>query len=146
VIEQAVRMQIFDLRAVDGVLEGRPAARGRNTLIKLLADYREPPWTRSELEREFLDLVAKAGLPPPKVNARVAGLEVDFFWPQFGLVVEIDGRSYHSNPRAFETDRIRDARLLRHGYRVLRITAKRLRHAPRQVIGDILALAKLAAA
>ncbi|WP_185201318.1 endonuclease domain-containing protein [Glaciihabitans sp. INWT7] len=35
------------------------------------------------------------------------------------LVVEVDGREYHSDPSAFERDRVRDARLTALGYRVL---------------------------
>ena len=71
-----------------------------------------------------------AGLPEPRVNCRVAGLEVDIHWPQWHLVVELDGRAYHSDPTAFERDPIRDAKLMRAGCLVLRVTAKRLTYHP----------------
>jgi very-short-patch-repair endonuclease len=45
----------------------------------------------------------------PRYNVLVAGLTVDVFWPEWKLVVELDGRPYHSSPRSYETDRIRDA-------------------------------------
>jgi len=38
------------------------------------------------------------------------------------LVIEVDGRSYHSDPEQFEADRRRDARLSALGYRVLRFS------------------------
>lgn len=47
-----------------------------------------------------------------------AGVRVDMLIND-RLVVEVDGREYHSDPAAFERDRIRDARLTALGYRVL---------------------------
>jgi very-short-patch-repair endonuclease len=58
-------------------------------------------------------------------------------------VVELDSRGFHSDPRTFDTDRIKDARLQRLGLRVLRITWKRLKLEPQAVIDDVLALARL---
>ena len=43
-----------------------------------------------------------------------------------GLIVELDGFAFHRSRGAFERDRIRGAELQRAGYRVLRITARRL--------------------
>jgi very-short-patch-repair endonuclease len=82
-------------------------------------------------------------LPAPRLNVEVAGLEVDAFWPQWGLVVELDGRAYHSVPGAFERDRVRDAQLQRAGHRVLRVTHKRLHTEPTQVLADVRAFAAL---
>ena len=61
------------------------------------------------------------------------------------MVVELDTRSFHTSPRTFERDRVRDAILQRAGCRILRITDQRMR-APEWVIDDILAMARLAAA
>ena len=44
----------------------------------------EPPFTRSELERLFLELLRKANLPLPVVNGLVLTYEVDFHWPSTG--------------------------------------------------------------
>jgi Protein of unknown function (DUF559) len=118
---------------------------GSARLRRVLAAYRDPAPTRSELERLFIELVKRAGIPMPLVNTIVAGLEVDFYWPDSRLVVELDGRAYHSNPRAFETDRLRDARLLKAGIRVLRITYQRLVNDPQGVIDDLVALTRAAA-
>ncbi len=143
-IENADRLGIFDLRQLEKAIKRRPNAKGSQTLSDLLATYRDPPPTRSELEREFLDLVGRAGLPEPHTNVLVAGLEVDFYWPKFRLVVELDGRAYHSSPRAFETDRIRDATLQRHDCKVLRVTPRRLRRQPEAVLTDVRALGRFA--
>ena len=44
-----------------------------------------PSLTRSELEEAFLALVERAGLPRPRINARVCGFEVDAYWPEHRL-------------------------------------------------------------
>ena len=59
------------------------------------------------------------------MNARVAGWEVDAFWPAHRLVVEIDGYRYHATRAAFERDRRKDAALQAAGYRIIRITWKK---------------------
>jgi very-short-patch-repair endonuclease len=41
---------------------------------------------------------AKAGLPSPLSKQIVNGWEVDFYWPDLGLVVETDGLRYHLMP------------------------------------------------
>lgn len=142
-LEQADRSGVLNLLALARALERRPRAKGRAKLQALLDEYTGASPTKSELERQFLQLIARAGLPDPRVNVLVGGLEVDIYWPEWGLVVELDGRAFHSAPRAFEADRIRDARLQRLGLRVLRITDKRLTNEPDAVIEDILALARL---
>jgi hypothetical protein len=73
---------------------------------------RFPEFTRSEGERRLKALCRAAGLLLPHMNARVAGWEVDAFWPAQRLV---------------ESDRRKDAALLVAGYRVVRITWRRLR-------------------
>lgn len=143
-VEQAERSGRLDLAAVGRMLDRAGGHRGAGRLRRVLADYREPPPTRSELERRFLKLVVNAGLPRPRVNTKVAGLEVDFFWPQWRLVVELDGRAYHSGPRSFERDRVRDARLQRARCRVLRVTHKRMTTSAAEVLADVKALAALA--
>lgn len=62
-----------------------------------------------------------------------AGFEVDAFWPGARLVVELDGFSYHRSRAAFERDRERDAALTLAGFRVLRITFRRLEREPKAV-------------
>jgi very-short-patch-repair endonuclease len=90
--------------------------------------------TRSEAEELLLDLVRRAQLPPPRVNARVAGYEVDFFWPEQAVVVEVDGFRFHSGRRAFEHDHRRVQDLQSAGLTVLRVTYLQLRDEPLVVI------------
>ncbi len=83
-------------------------------------------FTRSEAERRLLRLIERAGLPAPETNIRLHGHEVDMYWRSQHLVVEFDGWAYHSTRSAFERDRLRDADLLLHGERVMRITHRQI--------------------
>jgi very-short-patch-repair endonuclease len=140
-IENADRLGLFDLRALERVIARR--RRCPTCLRAVLADYRDPEDTRSPFERDFLALIRRSELPLPQVNTLVAGLLVDAHWPHQHLVVELDSRRYHSSPRAFEEDRIRDATLQRNGYRVLRITHRRLKREPHAVLEDVQVLLRV---
>jgi very-short-patch-repair endonuclease len=144
VIEQANRLDILNFAALHRAIDRRPNIKGATHLRHILNDYTEAPDTRSKLERDFLALITKARLPKPQLNHKIGEFTVDVYWPQWRLVVEIDGRGYHLTPRQFENDRIRDAKLQRLGIRVLRITEKRMKTAPAAIIEDIHALAALA--
>lgn len=139
-VEQAELLGLFDLRELERLEARSPRRRGWPLLRALLADYRDPPPTRSELERRFLDLCREGGLPPPATNILIAGFEVDAIWHDRRLVVELDGHDFHRTRAAFERDRVRDATLQLEGYRVLRFTFRRLEREPGVVLATIRAL------
>src|SRR5204863_424872 len=64
--------------------------------------------TRSDLERAFLQLCEKTGLPRPQVNTRVAGYKVDAVWPDQRLVVELDAYWTRGSATVLPSDRRRD--------------------------------------
>ena len=98
-----------------------------------------PGFTRSEAERRLLALLKRAGLPAPETNVRVHGHEVDMYWRSQHLAVEFDGWAYHSTRAAFERDRLKDADLLLHGERVMRITHRQIAHAPDALLARVAA-------
>ncbi len=59
------------------------------------------------------------------------------FWREQGVVVEVDGFAFHSARGAYERDRIRDARLVASGIRVLRVTWRRLTAKPHAGVADL---------
>ncbi|HEX8075411.1 MAG TPA: DUF559 domain-containing protein [Thermoleophilaceae bacterium] len=122
---------------MEATIGRNPGRRGVKPLAALVERRLEPPPVRSELERDFLDLCREEGLPDPVVNSVVAGFEVDMAWPERKLIVELDGRGYHESARAFEEDRKRDAVLQLAGYRVLRVTWRRLRDEAGEVAREI---------
>lgn len=109
-----------------------PGRRGARRLNAILTRDAQAP-TRSELEERFLAFVRTHALPEPRINQGVHGLEVDFAWPAARLIAELDGFAYHSTRDAFERDRARDATLQAAGWRVVRITHRRLAEQPREV-------------
>jgi very-short-patch-repair endonuclease len=140
-LEEAERKRLIDTRAIHGLLERANGHRGAGTLSQALASYDpQATQTRSELERRFLALTRKAGLPPSTLNTLVEQFEVDVLWPEQKLIVELDGYAYHRTRKSFERDRRRDAALLTAGYRTLRVTALRLDNEPEAILAELGAL------
>ena len=92
---------------------------------------------RSNAEMRFFRLWEETGLPVPEVNAVVAGLEVDFFWRDIRLVIEIDGASFHDRRGQGERDRRRDVALSLADCSVHRFGADRVYREPRQLIDEV---------
>src|SRR5690349_13656397 len=89
-----------------------------------------PVGDRAVAERRLQKLIRAARLPRPVTNVKVAGWEVDVFWPASRLIVEVDGYAYHGNRAAFERDRRKDATLTAAGYTVIRITWRQITEEP----------------
>jgi len=112
-------------------------ARARGKLRKLVGTAAP---TRSKLERDFRALLREHGLPQPTSNGFVEGIEVDLHWPEHRLIVEIDGYGTHDHRRAFETDRLRDQRLLVAGWRTARVTDWQMTELRTETAGRFVAL------
>jgi hypothetical protein len=133
-VEQSLVLRVFDQAATARALDGARGRRGTRALRDLLAQVSdEPPITNRELERRFLELVRRTGLPMPVVNGWVAGHQVDFHWPAQRLVIETDGRATHAHALAFHEDRRRDLELALAGWRVLRVTWRQAVDEPGRV-------------
>jgi very-short-patch-repair endonuclease len=113
--------------------------RGRRGVarLRLLLDeiHPETKRTRSELERMFLRMCDRAGLPPPEVNVSLrAGdrtYRPDFLWRDDGLIVEADSMRFHGTHSAFQHDRRREQHLQAAGWRVSRCTWEQVEREPR---------------
>lgn len=119
---------------LEAVLKKHTNRAGNRMLRAALGRLGEPTLTRSEAERRFRQLLRKAEVPPPRVNAVVHGLEVDFSWPGHRVAVEIDGFEFHGGRPAFERDRERDAILTAADWKVLRVTWRQLVRTPEVVL------------
>ena len=60
------------------------------------------------LELRFLRMCAAHGLPRPQVNVRIDEWMPDFYWPEWGLVVETDSVAFHSTAGARDRDARKD--------------------------------------
>jgi very-short-patch-repair endonuclease len=92
----------------------------------------------TELEVLFRPIAASAGLPTPLTKQVVNGFEVDFYWPEHGLVVETDGWRYHRTPAAQTRDALRDQIHTASGLTPLRFSHYQVKHEPghvRSVLG-----------
>ena len=119
-------------------LQPLPGRHGAGLLTEVLADHVPGSTrTRNDFEELLLALCLRHGLPRPLVNQVVAGYEVDFVWPRERLIVETDGWSAHRSRTAFERDRVRDAALQVAGWRVIRVTWRRLSSEPVRVAREL---------
>lgn len=114
----------------------RPGTPSLRTLLEL---DRDPALTRSKAERRLLKLIRTTDLPEPETNAHIGPHEVDCLWRPQRFIVEFDSWTFHSSRKAFERDRRKDAELLALGYRVLRVTWRRLTREPGAVMASIAA-------
>jgi very-short-patch-repair endonuclease len=133
-VERAEDLELFDLRAVEELLDRTIGHHGQGRLRRAIALYRPSSFTRSTLEKRFLELCLKAGLPQPRTNFVVHGFELDCYWPEFRFAVELDVFETHGTRAAFERDRLRQEDLLLHGIAMTRVTGPRLEREPREVI------------
>ena len=121
VVNEADKLGLTDPETLRAALRGLGRRPGGARLARLL-DRRTFRLTDSALERRFLRLVARGGLPTPHTGQRVNGYRVDFWWPDLGLVVETDGLRYHRTPAQQAHDRRRDQAHAAAGLTVLRFT------------------------
>jgi very-short-patch-repair endonuclease len=133
--ERANKLNFLRLEAAIQRNPGRHGTRALNTALKEFKP--EDPRIRSQMERRFLAVVRQAGLPEPQCNVYVDGLLVDFYWPDAGLVVEVDSFAWHRSRHSFEEDRRRDAIHAVAGRRTLRPTHRRIEHETDALVEDI---------
>jgi len=131
------RLVYADLRAALGSCHGR---KGVGVLRALIDEATEPEPTKSAFEEMWVDFCVGLGIPAPLINANVGGFEVDAHWPGTRVIVELDSWTWHSDRRAFESDRAKWERLQVAGYKVLPITYRRMTGDPTGVAASVLAL------
>jgi hypothetical protein len=132
-LDNAQRLGLLDLIAIDALIARSRGFRGVARLREALVIHRTEAFTRSRVERRFLALVRRAGLPPPSMNLFVEGYELDAYWPAERFAVELDTYDYHGGVNAFETDRIRQENLKLAGVEMVRITGARMDREPSAV-------------
>jgi hypothetical protein len=134
IVERAEEREIFDLQPVEDLLARTVGHHGHGRLRKAIALYTPSSFTRSGLEKRFLELWGETGHPRPHMNYVEHGFELDCYWPEFRFVVELDVFETHGTRAAFERDRKRQEDLLLHGIVMTRVTGPRLEREPKKVI------------
>src|SRR3954452_4397930 len=122
-VEQAIGEAHFRRLITLNSLRAAAADAGRSgARLRVIIDRVNFRVTQSELEREFLRLLTRAGLPLPETQKRFGKHRVDFWWPDLRLVVETDGSHFHRTAAQQANDRTRDQDHIRNGRTPLRIT------------------------
>ncbi|MGH9188320.1 MAG: DUF559 domain-containing protein [Acidimicrobiales bacterium] len=101
----------------------KPGVKPLARVLDQLAGGR--PVTQSQLEEAMLDLIAAAGLPRPQTQFPFPGRQfvngcVDFAYPEAKLIIETDGRPWHTRIKDVARDRERDLEAARNGWQTIR--------------------------
>lgn len=135
VFDEALLARNLNLKAL-GVVIDRETGRRTQGLARLrrLADSHAPAAPgkdSSYLEAMLETMLGKHDLPRwSREHSFTLGqnaARVDVYFPQWRLVVEVDGRSWHARTSDFENDRHRDNLLATQGIQVLRFTYEMLK-------------------
>jgi hypothetical protein len=116
-------------------------SRKGSTKLRNAIRRHEPKYahTRSWLERLFIPLCERAGIPLPDFNVELEGVLVDAVWREQRLVVELDGKDNHSSWAQIQNDRSKELRLRAGGFDVVRYGTRQVEDEPALVEADVLA-------
>jgi very-short-patch-repair endonuclease len=128
-VNNAMVRGLVDPGQLHDALVAHPGRRGVG-IVRGLVRRHSFVLTDSELERRFMPIALRAGLPVPRTREIVNGYRVDFYWPELGLVVETDGLRYHRSPGQQAIDRRRDQAHTAAGLTPLRFTHGQVRYQP----------------
>lgn len=131
-VNEADKRDLIDPESLRRELEERAGEPGVKALRTLL-DRDTFRLSDSDLEVRFRAIAEDAGLPSPLTKHRVNGFEVDFFWPELGLIVETDGLRYHRTAATQSRDALRDQTHTAAGLTTLRFTHRQVRFEPTHV-------------
>lgn len=121
-INEADVRGLIDPETLRDALPDFAGVRGVGKLRSVL-DAQTFVLTQPGVERHFLPIARKVGLPPmPVTQAWLNGFLVDFYWPELRLVVETDGLRYHRTPGKQAADLMRQQTHLARGYWPLRFS------------------------
>jgi Protein of unknown function (DUF559) len=136
--EEAAGLGQFDVAELRDLLARSQGKKGVRVLRRICeVDPGFAARLRSELERMFRDLVGGSDTPMYEPNHVLHGYEVDAYWPEARLIVELDGRSFHTSAFAAERDDTKTAELRLAGYEVLRLTYAMVARRPDWVLATV---------
>lgn len=138
-IDQVLRSRAATLDHLHQAMALMPARIGNLQRRRLLVESRARPW--SAAERRLHRLLWRAGITGWDGNQPVVidGVKTypDVVFARYRLIIEIDGRKFHSEPEVFESDRRRQNLLVVNGWCVLRFTVRMIEDEPDAVITTI---------
>lgn len=148
-VEEGVRRNLFYIEKIERALERHARRPGIANLEAPLAYYLDRTDRTSPLERDFdRELAKRPEIPPPtdtNTYIKAGGItwEIDCYWKEHGVVVELDGRPWHIVQRDLEKDKRKDMKLAAIGLVPVRVTSKRFDSDQDGVFDDLRALLRL---
>lgn len=144
-LAEAEYRRYADSPSLPALIARYPGRRGLAALRAILGSGApEMGITRSPLEDRFLRFLDERGLERPELNAPLRlgprFVEVDCLWRRLRVAVELDGRAAHMREAQFESDRLRDRRLLATGWKPARVTSEQLDTDPNGLEADLRAI------
>lgn len=126
-------VQVDGLCGVDAIREELERTRGRHIApLQRLVSEDSHAITRSLLEDLLLDMSRANAWAKPAMNETMFGIEVDFSYPQWNLVIDALGYRFHGNKVAFEDDATKRLHLEANGVHVVTVTYDQMtRHLAR---------------
>jgi very-short-patch-repair endonuclease len=138
----ALRRRMLTVEEVRRDLRMTGQRHGLSRAWSVMRDVASGAYSEGEvrLHREL----RRAGLTGWSANVAVRDEDgligvVDVLFASARLVIELDGRAFHSDPEGFQHDRTRQNRLVRAGYTVLRFTWEDVTTRPADVVAQIAA-------
>lgn len=149
-LDAALRMQLVTHEKLRELVElGSRSRLAGVRVLRVLVEVRGDgeALSETELESRVIRLLRSASYPLPErqveMNVGPRPGRVDFLYPGRNLVIEVDGRRWHSGRRPETRDRRRDHALVLGGNRVLRFTWEDVVNQPKyflQIVGEALGL------
>jgi hypothetical protein len=135
--------KLLDVDALLGACRrGREGAAALREAIDAYDPRRK--YANGRLEEDFYAFCKQRGLPLPLLNIYLHNIKCDAYWPQQGLVAELDSELAHSSPAQRRRDRRNDMVLRGHGLTVHRYDWDLVHEHPVEVRRDVMrALARL---
>lgn len=144
VIDDGIAGRLLTVSDLENALHRWSGWPGLTKLRPLLHErgesaYQPPTSELERLLRKVLDQpVLPAHIRQVPFRFAAAAMTVDAYIPAWRLIVEADGRRWHTRIADFERDRVRDNEAAANGFAVLRFTYRMLRDQPDQCLATLL--------
>ncbi len=143
-VDDCLASKLIEVESLMTTVAARTGQRGIPVLRRLVeersADAYQPP--TSELERLLYRLLDHPRLPVVTRQfpfpLEVVPMTVDAYIPVWRLIVEADGRRWHTRKADFERDRLRDNLATSNGVATLRFSYQMLTRQPDQCLQTVL--------
>lgn len=84
------------------------------------------------------DLHYKFNFQVPVICAEKHGYILDFLLIDYNLIIEVDGKAFHSSPEQRKKDNLRTRRLKKEGFHLIRLSNKQVSVLTKEQIHDII--------